>query len=446
MISRRASVWSQLWIALLLALCAGSASAAPVIEHWQTGAGARVYFVRAESIPMLDLALEFDAGGRYDQPDKAGLAALTAEALTHGAGEFDEATIADRYADIAAQRGARSDDDRAQVSLRTLTRPDALNSAIKLLETELSRPRFPAESIARDRRRIAQSLRDDLSKPEAVAERAFAQAVFGAHPYGIMATPGTVSRIGRKDVERFWRTRYVASRAVVAMVGDISRAQAEAIAEQLTRNLPRAPANADATLWRVPTVDLNRRGTVQRIQMPVTQSHVLIGQAAIARDSPDFFAFLVGNHILGDIGFDSRLNEAVREQRGLVYAVYSYLSPGAQPGPFAISLQTQRSQTDSALQLVNELLEQFIKDGPTEAELTSAKRNLVDGFALRIDGNRKILDYLLLIGWFKLPLDYLDRWPAEVERVSAKQIKEAFARHIHADRLHTVVVGVGSRG
>ena len=130
---------------------------------------------------------------------------------------------------------------------------------------------------------------------------------------------------------------------------------------------------------------------------------------ALRRGDPDFFPLVVGNYVLGGGGFVSRLTSEVREKRGLSYSVYSYFSPMAQPGPFVVGLQTQKSQTDEALKVVRATLERFVREGPTAAELAAARQNLVGGFALRIDSNGKILENLATIGWYRMPLDYLER-------------------------------------
>jgi zinc protease len=186
------------------------------------------------------------------------------------------------------------------------------------------------------------------------------------------------------------------------------------------------------------------RAEERRIEHPASQSHILIGQPAIARGDPDFFPLLVGNYVLGGGGFVSRLYDEVREKRGLAYSVYSYFSPKLQPGPFTIGLQTQKEQTDVALGVVRDTLGKFLEEGPTEEELNAAKANLVGGFALRIDSNAKIVDNLAVIGFYGLPLDYLDRWTERVEAVTLAQVRDAFARVLDARRMATVVVGAGA--
>lgn len=426
-------------LAVLGALWPSLAGAVLPIEHWKTSTGARVYFVNAPSIPMLDLSLSFDAGGRYDPSAKDGLASLTNSMLAKGAAGLDENQIAERFANVGALRSEGAGDDRATVSLRTLSGQEALGASLETLEILLGRPSFPATVLAREKERLIQALREGQTKPSAIANRTFSAMLYGDHPYGRSATPETVAAIERQDLLRFWQANYGASRAVVAMIGAISRQQAEQIAERLTRVLP-----VGETAPSVPAVISLKKSAEQRIENPSTQSHILIGAPAVAWGDPDQFALLVGNYVLGGGGFVSRLYNEVREKRGLAYSVYSYFSPSLQAGPFTVGLQTAREQTDVALGVVRETLTRFLTEGPTEQELAAAKANLVGGFALRIDSNRKILNYLSAIGVYDLPLDYLDRWTEKVSAVTLEQVRAAFARHVQLDALVTVVVGAGT--
>ena len=179
----------------------------------------------------------------------------------------------------------------------------------------------------------------------------------------------------------------------------------------------------------------------KRIAHPASQSHLLLGYPGIKRGDPDLFPLYVGNYILGGGGFVSRLTEEVREKRGLVYSVYSYFMPMAEAGPFQVGLQTKKDQAEDALKLVRETLGKFIQNGVTEAELKAAKANIIGGFPMRIDSNGKILDYLAVIGFYKLPLNYLDEYNSNVEKVTVAQIKDAFSRRLKPENFVTVIVG-----
>ena len=422
---------------LALLLWAPLASAVLPIEHWTTARGARVYFVRADAIPMLDVQVDFDAGSRHDPAAKSGLAGMTAGLLARGVEGLDEAQLAERFADLGASRGGGAGDDRASVSLRTLSAPRERDAAVDLLARMIAKPTFPEAVVARERERSIQSLRESLTRPDAIAQRTFEALLYPAHPYGRASTPESIAAIGRDDLVAFHRARYGARGAVVSLIGAVSRAEAEAIAERLTRELPEGTAAAPMPAVATPPA------AERRIAHPATQSHILVGAPAMARDDPDFFPLFVGNYVLGGGGFVSRLTNEVRDKRGLAYSVYAYFAPMAQPGPFTVGLQTRKEQTDEALKVVRDTVSRFVADGPTEDELRAAKANLVGGFALRIDSNRKILDNLSNIGWYRLPLDYLERWTDRVEAVTTTQIREAFARKVKPAQLVTVVVGDG---
>ena len=425
---------------LLAALCcvATAASATPAIQHWQSASGAKVLFVENHDIPMLDVSVSLPAGSSFDSADKSGVAGLTHHLLDLGAEGLSEDDIARGMADIGAQFGGGFDPDRASVSLRTLSSSAERDKALDIMARVLQHPLFPEEILAREKARLIASLKEDETKPESIADKAFQKALYGTHPYGfpVSGEVASVEKITAQDLRAFHAAHYRASTAVVAIMGDVSRTQAEAIAEKLTEKLPAGTAPA-----ALPNVTMRISASEQRIAHPASQSHILIGVPGMSRNDPDYFPLYVGNHILGGGGFVSRLMNEVREKRGMAYSVYSYFMPLKQPGAFQIGLQTKKEQADEALQLVRDTLAKFIANGPTEKELIAARQNIVGGFPLRIDSNRKIIDYLSIIGFHDLPLTYLDDFTRKVEQVSVAQIRDAFARRIDPRAMATVIVG-----
>jgi zinc protease len=297
---------------------------------------------------------------------------------------------------------------------------------------------FPEAVLEREKARLAAAIREADTKPDTIASVTFYRLLYRDHPYAQRSSGdvATVGRLARQDLVEFHRRHYVARQAVVAMIGDISREEATAIAEQLTAGLPEGAVSAPV----LPSVSALNEPVTRIIAHPATQSHILVGAPGMRRDDPDYFPLFVGNQILGGGGFVSRINDEVRQKRGLAYAAYSYFSPLKASGPFVIGMQTQRDQAQEALQLLRTTLRDFLAHGPTEAELTSVKKNIVGGFPLRIDSNRKIHGYLSLIGSYRLPLTYLDDFVGNVERVTVADIRRAFAR-LDPERMVTVVVG-----
>jgi len=418
---------------------AGSAQALLPIQSWTTPSGARVLFVENHTLPMLDVSVDFPAGSGYDTKELSGRAGFTQSLLRLGAGGLSENELSQRIADVGARLGGRFDADRAGVDLRTLSSAREREAALDILVRVLQQPEFPEPVLAREKARAIVGLKEADTKPDTIASRAFSRMVFREHPYGLRASGevDTISKLTREHLVEFYRAHYVADRAVVAIMGDVTRADAERIADRLTSGLPRAGGRD----YAVPPVAPLAKAESTRLEHPASQAHILIGTRGIRRDEPDYFSLFVGNYVLGGGGFASRLNEEVRQKRGLAYSVYSYFMPLASEGVFQIGLQTRGDQAHAALGVVNDTLKTFLEQGPTEKELTEAKNNIVGGFPMRIDSNRKILEYLALIGFYRLPLTYLEEFVPKVEKVSVADVRAAFARHLRVDRLVTVVVG-----
>lgn len=424
----------KLLTAVTALLITQAALAGVKIEHWVAPSGACVYFVESRVLPMLDVQVDFAAGSVFDPAGKSGLAAMTRGTLDLGAGSRDESAIAEQLADIGANLGGGADTDRASVALRTLSAAEQREPALAILRSVLHQPRFDAAIFEREKARTIASLKEAMTRPDSIAGKAFWAALYPTHPYGQQATPESVAGLSRDDLAAFHARYYTAANASITLVGDISRREAERIAEALTASLPKGEAAA------LPAAPQPAKGSLVKLAHPASQAHVYIGLPAIERGNADFFPLLVGNYTLGGGGFVSRLMKEVRDKRGYAYSVYSYFAPLRQAGPFQIGLQTKRSQAGEAIKVARDVLDGFLKDGPSEEELLAAKANLTGSFPLRLDSNKKLLENAANIGFYGLPLDYLDSYQAKVQAVTADEIKQAFARHVRPDNLITVTV------
>jgi zinc protease len=398
-----------------------------------------VYLVETHGLPILDVKIDFSAGAAYDPPGKSGLADLTRSLLDAGAGGMDEETLAGKFVDLGARFSGGDDYDRAGLSLRTLAAPDKRDAGIALMRAILSQPAFPAAAFEREKARSIAQIQESDTKPDAIAAKRFSAAIYPNHPYGLTPTVQSVGAITRDDLVAFHRDHYSAKRAVVAIVGDISRADAEALAQHLTDGLPAGVPDAGLPPVTQPTEN------VVRVPHPASQSHIHIGLPAVKRGDPDFYALQAGNYSLGGGGFVSRLMKEVREKRGYAYSVYSYFSPRKLEGPFEMGLQTKREQADAALKLAGDVLADFLAHGPTEQELAAAKKHLVDSLALAIDSNAKLIGYVSIIGYYGLPLTYLDDFPAKMQAVTAADVRAAFKRHVDPKHLVTVIVATDAK-
>ena len=426
-------------------LWAVAAHATLPIQTFTTESGAKVYWVRTPDLPMVDVQIDFDAGSRRDPMSQTGLAnqvaGLTSKGVhAHGAWpEMDENQLGEAWADLGASFGGGASDDRMSFKLRSLTQADLLRQAVQLAARQLAHPAYRAAQWEDERTRDIAALKEARTRPATLAQERFMAALYPNHPYGRRVTEDSLRAISVEDMRRFHRQHMLACRARVSIVGAVDRAQAQALVRDLLAHLP--TMRPCPTLPDVADPTPLKQAEDIRMSFESAQSQVLLGQPAHRRTDPDFFPLLVGNHILGGGGFVSRLTNQVREQRGLSYSVYSYFAPGLHPGPFVAGLQTRPDQAAQALQLTRDIVREFVRNGPTAEELKAAQDNLVGGFALRLDSNRKLLDNLANMAWYDLPLNYLDVWTQRIQAVTVDEIRAAFGRHLQPERMISLILG-----
>ncbi len=427
---------------LLMLAVAMPVFAGPQIEHWQTTKGAGVYFVEAHELPMVDLQVIFDAGSARDPEDKKGISELTNSLLAEGAAKLNADQISYEFERLGANYGANAGYDSASVSLRSLSDKSKLDDALVNLRKVMSEPDFPLQAVERQRKRFLTGIQQKKQSPATVAREAFYAAIYGDHPYAYpkSGTEDSIKSITQTEIAAFHRRYYVARNAVIAIVGDLDKSEAEMLAEELTQSLTKGQKAED-----LPDVVALTEAKKIMSHHPSTQTHILLGQPGMKRGDPDYFPLYVGNHILGGSGLVSLLFKEIREKRALSYSAYSYFSPRRKKGPFLAGLSTRADQADEALRVLRKEIRDFIEQGPSQEALDAAKKNITGGFPLRIDSNSNILGYAAIIGFYDLPLDYLNTFIARIEAVSVEDIKEALARRIQPDRLVVVMVGPNSQ-
>ena len=426
-----------------------SAQAILPIEKLDSVKGAKAYLVQTQALPMLDIEISIDAGDRFDPTGKSGLASMTAELMNYGArsskGALSEAQIADEIADLGANFGISVGGERAVIRIRSLSRKDLRDRAVQLASAMLSAPTYDAKILEREKQRAITGLLEAETKPESVLERRFRKSVYGNYPLSESPSVKSVGSVSVSDLARFHQQFYRGDRIIVSIVGDVSPAEANEIVEVLLKNVPQSGAAIPALpqFERSPIEPLASR----QIYIPFDsqQAHIAMGMTAITRSNPDYFPLIVGNYILGGGGFVSRLMSEVREKRGLAYSVFSYFAPGKDTGIFQAGLQTKGDQATLALEVMNSTIANFIANGATPSELQAAKANLVNGFPLRIDNNRKLLDNVSSIAWNDLPLDTLETWTTKVDAVTLEQVSAAFQKYLAMDRMKIVILGAKNK-
>ncbi|AKA21806.1 M16 family metallopeptidase [Pseudomonas chlororaphis] len=406
------------------------------IKTWSTAEGAKVLFVEAHELPMFDLRLTFAAGSSQDG-DTPGLAQLTNAMLNEGVAGKDVGAIAEGFEGLGADFGNGAYKDMAILSLRSLSAPDKRTPALQLFSEVIGKPTFPADSLARIKNQMLAGFEYQKQSPGKLASLELMRRLYGTHPYAHSAdgTAQSVPSISLAQLRAFHAKAYTPGNVVIALVGDLSRNEAEAIAAQVSAALPKGPA-----LAKIPQ-PTEPQASIGHIEYPSSQTTLLLAQLGIDRDDPDYAALALGNQILGGGGFGTRLMSEVREKRGLTYGVSSGFSPMQVRGPFMISLQTRAEMSQGTLKLVQDVLADYLKTGPTQKELDDAKRELAGSFPLSTASNADIVGQLGAIGFYNLPLSYLEDFMQRSQSLSVEQVREALNKHLSTDKMVIVTAG-----
>ncbi|AVO61809.1 M16 family metallopeptidase [Pseudomonas chlororaphis] len=406
------------------------------IKTWSTAEGAKVLFVEAHELPMFDMRLTFAAGSSQDG-DAPGLAMLTNAMLNEGVAGKDVGAIAEGFEGLGADFGNGAYKDMAIASLRSLSAPDKRTPALQLFADVVGKPTFPADSLARIKNQMLAGFEYQKQNPGKLASLELMNRLYGSHPYAHSSdgTAQSVPPISLAQLRAFHAKAYAAGNVVIALVGDLSRSDAEAIAAQISAALPKGPA-----LAKIPQPS-EPQASIGHIEYPSSQTSLLLAQLGIDRDDPDYAALSLGNQILGGGGFGTRLMSEVREKRGLTYGVYSGFSPMQARGPFMINLQTRAEMSEGTLKLVQDVLADYLKTGPTQKELDDAKRELAGSFPLSTASNADIVGQLGAIGFYNLPLSYLEDFMQQSQSLTVEQVRDVLNKHLSADK--TVIVTAG---
>jgi zinc protease len=405
------------------------------INHWQEK-GATVTFVELPELPIVDIQLLFPAGSAFDK-DKPGLAYLTAQMIGENTKKLDAQEIFEAFENVGAQFAASANRDYAVVSLRSLSDSKSLDASLAMLQQLLAETVFDEDAFKREQNRLLAAIKMREQSPAKVAAEHFYKGIYGDHPYAhpICGLQDSVEALNAADLENFYSSYYAQNLAVVSIAGDLSQRKARKIASDLLKGLPTGVSNT-----QIPEVQLPKANS-QHVKFPSEQTHIFYGMPAMAKNNPDFYAFTVGNHILGGNPLVSQLFNVVREDHGLAYYVGSQLVTYKQLGPFYINLQTRGSEAKKAMKLVEKTLEKYMKNGPGEKEITDAKANINGRFALGLGSNSAINDLVAMLAFYKLPWDYHEQYKSKIDAVSKDDIRRVFNEYLKTADFVQVSVG-----
>jgi zinc protease len=415
--------------------------ATPAVESFTLANGLQVYVAHKPGMPLISARLGLTAGSA-DDGAKTGLSVLTAGLLTQGAAGRSAPEIAAEIEQLGAQLGASSGPDFSNVSANAPS--DVFPRVLGLMADLVRRPDFAAEEVERQRDQSLDGLRVSLSSPGPVAAMAAGRLVYGDAPYGSPSggTPDSLPGLTREDVVAFHAGRSRPETARLIFSGDITVAQARALAEQAFGDwratgpapAPRAHPAGVATTPRVVVIDQPGAG----------QAAVYVAMRSIGRTDADYFPLTLGNTLLGG-SFTSRLNQEIRIKRGLSYGTRSNLGVRQDAGAFVASAQTRNDAAAEVADLILAELTRLSDTRPTASEMTTRQAILSGSFGSSLETVDGLGGLVASLALYDLPMSDLAAYVDRVEAITPEQVQSAFAEHLPVSNASLVIVGDASK-
>ncbi|MBA4492324.1 pitrilysin family protein [Paracoccus sp. S1E-3] len=405
------------------------------IQEVTSPGGIKAWLVEDHSIPFTALNLAFRGGASLDAPGKRGAISLMTHTLEEGAGDMDATAYAAATEALGAKIGFDVGDDALTVAARLLS--ENRDEGADLIAAALTQPRFDDDAVARVKGQVQAIIRAEDSDPNAIAQKALAKAIWGAHPYGssLNGTLESVAPLGREDLVEAQNRVIARDRVIVGAAGDITPEQLGLLVDRILAKLPKT-----GTVPLPQAAQFESKGGTEVIDWDSPQTVISFAQPGLSMDDPDYFAAFVADHILGGGGFSSRLMAEIREKRGLTYGVSTALSNAVNGASWVGGMASSNASAAEATDLVK-LEWGRMAEGVTEKELTDAKTYLTGEYPLRWDGNSKIAGILVGMQLIGLPIDYPDTRNAKIEAVTAEDVARVARERLDPEKLQFVLVG-----
>ena len=420
---------------VLLAPTARAKTAAPVRAVLPNGL--TVVLQSSPRLPVVNFRLVARAGSVYDPAGQEGLARLTAELLTQGAGTRSAQQVAEAIEFVGGSLTAQSRSEQFTVSCDVLRKD--LDTGLGLFHDVLVSPAFAEEEFARKREETLGEIASNRSEPSVIAEQAFASYLWGDSP---LAHPGigvesSVKSLKRSDVAAFHRRFVSPDRSLLVVVGDIEPA---AMLAQLRKRFADWKASGEPLRDPYTSPAPLKERSIRIIDKPeATQAQIRIGCIAVPRNHPDYDAIQVANTILGE-GFTSRLVNTVRTEMGLTYSIGSGFPQYRSAGAFRINTFTRNEKLRACVDATLAEVAKLVNEGPTQAEVDKARNYLVGQFPLELQASSDLSAQMASVEFYGLGPGWIAGYSDRVRAVTMDDVKRVLKTHFCTDKVRILVV------
>ena len=414
----------------------------PRAEEASLPNGLRVVLLRSTKVPTFTMQMVILSGGLSDRADYRGLATFTAALLREGTAKRASKDIAEQVDSLGATLTANSGLSSLTSTVSTSGLVENLDQTLEIFADVIRNPSFPAAEVDKFKARTLATLQFQRSNPQFLAQEQFNRAIYGDHPASLIAPPAeSIKKMSSKDLAEFHSTYYRPNNAILTIVGDVTLKDVMPKIQKAfgdwqkgdipTTVVPAAPTQSAARIFLI-----DRPGSVQTV--------LTLGTLGIERTSPDYFAVLLADKVLGG-GPTGRLFLNLREANGYTYGAYSAFGGSKYRGTWTSSSQVRTEVTAGAMKEFMYELKRLRDEKVSADELENAKRSIVGSFALSLEQPQSLLANIITQKLYNLPADYWDTYPQNVAAVTPEDVQRVAQKYIDLDHLQVVAVGDASK-
>ncbi|MCQ4574630.1 MAG: insulinase family protein [Candidatus Brocadiales bacterium] len=410
----------------------------PRVERRVLPNGMILFMLEDHELPLVNITAAVRTGSIYEPADKAGLASLTGYVMRSGGTTNMSAEEINRELEyMAASVETSIGREEGSIGLSVMTKD--LDKTLEIFADILRHPAFPEDKIEQRKEEVLESIRRENDDPTQIAFREFRKLLYEPHPYNrkVNGYADTIPRITREDMIAFHNKFFHPNNMIMGISGDFDTAEMLRKLEKVFSGWEKEKIDFP----HVPKVDKETELSVNYVDKDLNQSTILLGNIAIERTNPDYFAVKLMSFILGEGSFTARIPKKVRDEEGLAYSVYSAFHTPRDLGFFFVSCQTKVESTSRAIELILEEIRRIKQRPVSDDELNGAKDTFINQFIFLFTTSGAIVSHMVDIEYKGLPLDYLDTYVDNIKAVTREDLMKVAKKYLHPDKIIILVVG-----
>lgn len=401
--------------------------------------GMKLIVYERHEFPTVTVSLVARGGTACDGATP-GLASMTSELLTKGAGGRDAVRLAEDIESLGGSLAAGAGWDSSNAGVTILSRH--FGEAMDILADVVRRPTFPADELDAAREKRIAAIMQRKANPSTLALNRFHQAVYGKHPYASPqeGTEDSIRALERDAMAAFHHTIFQPANTFLIAVGDTDPAWMTDMCTRLYGDWSNDVPVPDA----VPAPAMNEGIAVHVVDRPsAVQSSIVVGHVGIDRRNPDYIPVTVMNTLFGGY-FGARLNMNLREQKGYTYGAHSRFDGRMAAGPFSAGADVRNDVTDAAIEEILKEMQRLRDEDVSTEELANVQRYITGSFPLQIETPLHVAQRIVSIEMFQLGKTYYNTYNSRVMAVTPDDIRRVARTYLHPDNARIVAAGRGS--